>query len=271
MSGLYRSFENTLPSVPCDEIPVFLRHFHDQVRTRYQNLSTIQAIFSQMRKCVQRTRPECTRHCLKHMRLAKHERDRLRLASGQRIQQANREAHVFSISQIQQTCRFLANSTDPIDKILLLMLQSGLRLVEVLRQAHISPGTHPSYVRTYNLAKSGNSTEKPLLFTDYNQFARQFAQTRDYVRQSIGNDRYRRSTNKDLTNHFNQAVNTRVHRTLGPRYTSHIARKIYGVASYVKHGEHQSTHSLNSWLETVLGHKSITASLSYSNVKVTPD
>lgn len=265
-------FQHLLPRVSCDKMPTFLLYFHDRIRAKYNTLTTVANIFSQVRQLVKQKRPECAKDTASVVRLTEQERTSLKKQSAGRIQASNSNVKRFQKRDIKHTIAAWQASTDPLDKIPLLMLQSGMRLIEVLRLARVSPGKDSGWIRTTHLAKNRTpqsqamTVEKPLLYTTYAQFDRQLSDTRAFVKRSLGRHSHTMS-NKEVTNHFDHAVNTRVRSALGGQLGSHIARKIYGALSYKKFGE-RSGLSLNAWLEKVLGHKSLTTSLSYSNVKV---
>ena len=262
-------FEHLLPSVSPDNLEVFFKYFCHRVREQYGCLSTVQAIFGEMHKKAEKQRPNSIQACRAMISISDDEKLKLKRAGQKIVEKNNNHVHSFSQSQIEHVMRKLKQSTNPADKIVLLMLQSGMRLIEVLQVAHIAPSkTRPeTYIVLSNLAKKNNNSnvevEKPLLFTTYPEFKQQLQETRAYVQGKLS----RSSTNKQITNLFNHAVNVRIRKVLGAHYSSHIARKIYGALSYKVFGD-PNKQSFNAWLEKVLGHSSITTSLSYSNVHI---
>jgi integrase len=260
--------EHLLPKVQCNKMHSFMQYFHDRIRDRYTTLTTVSNIFGEMRAKARTLRPDCHYQVFA---LTDTERAKMRKESEKKVEKNNNDVQSFSVQQIEHVVKDLTKSNDQTDKILLLMLQSGMRLIEVLRVARVRPSQQANYAVFTHLAKQKKNSkstrvDKPLLFTDYKTFERDLASVRNYVRRDTAG-KEPSMTNKELTNHFNHSVNMRVRKHLGGNYTSHIARKIYGSLSYKKHGDPQTT-SLNAWLERVLGHKSITTSLSYSNVQV---
>src|SRR5574343_1865633 len=169
-SKTQKLFAHLLPSVSCTNLNSFLQYFHDKVRSKYTEIATVSAIFTQMRKTAQQKRPECLQQCRATIKLSDRERKEAKHKNDKRIEHANKHVHTFSEEVIEQAVQQWKESGDPADKIPLLMIQSGMRLIEVLRLASISPGTQSNYIRMSNLAKSksmkNKRVDKPLLFCD---------------------------------------------------------------------------------------------------------
>lgn len=256
-------FAHFIKTVSPEKRQTLTLYFRDKIRAKYKKLNTIITIFTQLRAVCED--PQCR----ETLRLTESERALTKRKGQARIETNNNHVSSFTEEQVRRAVQMLEQSEDPMDKIPLLMFQSGMRLIEVLKVSSIAPSSqgHKNYIRVKHLAKCTDTNkvvEKPLLFTTYKAFERQLLATRAFVKQSLGADR----DNKQVTNHFNHAVNSRVRKALGNSYTSHMARKIYGTLSYKMFAEKHTDMSLNAWLEKVLGHKSINTSLSYSNVKV---
>lgn len=267
-------FKHFLPSVKCANLQSFMRYFHERIRANYTELNTLSNIFTDMRKLAEQKRPECSQMCRAVLAVSQPERERMRRKSSKRIEHNNTHVINFTEQQIREVIDKLRKSDDDVDTILMLMLQSGLRIIEVLQLAQVTPAKSNSdkhYALFTNLAKTKNkqqaskTVEKPLLFTESDEFIENLRRVRAYVKKSLG-AQHKSMTNKQITNKFNHSVNVRVQKHLGGSYTSHIARKIYGSLSYKLFGSKDL--SLNAWLEKVLGHTTITSSLSYSNVNV---
>ena len=259
--------QKLLPNVAEERLERFCEYFRAQVRGHYTKLNTVQNAFVRLRKLAKHMRPTTADISQRVLQISDSEKQDARSMSQSRVEQNNNSVISFSQRQIERWIKQLKKSDKPIDNIVLLMFQSGLRLIEVLKVAEIAPGETPTTIKITRVAKQrGRLTkpvEKPLLFTTYDAFARLLKSTRQYVRRKITDNK----TNQELTNTFNHTVNERIRSLTGGQYSSHIARKIYGALSY-KLFANPAKVSLNAWLERVLGHKTITTSLSYSNVHV---
>ena len=259
-----------LPSVSDDRLERFCEYFRQQVRQHYTKLNTVQNAFVRLRKLAKNVRPSSVSVSQRVFQISEQEKQRARATSERRVEENNNSVISFSQRQIERWVKQLKKSDDPIDHITLLMFQSGLRLIEVLRVAEVAPAESKTAVTVTRVAKQRGRTfkplEKPLLFTTYDAFVRTLEKTREYVRGKT-NGRNGKRTNQEITNTFNHTVNERIRSLTGGTYSSHIARKIYGALSYKLFADPAKV-SLNAWLEKVLGHKNITTSLSYSNVHV---
>jgi hypothetical protein len=263
-------FEHLLPSVNTANLPSFLEYFRSLVddRQRY-TLHTVMATFVKLNKIAREVRPDAIEQVRQVFRATERDKSTLQTESEQRLEHNNTHVQSFTQTQIQNTVRTLEQSDHPLDKVVLLMIQSGMRMIEVLKLAEVRPGHDEMHITVHNLAKTRDKTqevEKPLLFTTFTKFTRQLELTRRYVERKTKdkNDH----SNTAITNCFNHGVNQRVRKALGGKqYTSHMARKIYGALSY-KMFANASKVSLNAWLEHVLGHKTLSTSLSYSNVHI---
>ena len=224
---------------------------------------------------------------LRELNVSVAQRRLLREECQRRIESANNHVFQFEEDKIKDLLHKLAtdSDSDEHDSILLLMLESGLRMIEVLymanvQKAEVSTRATCDWICVTQLAKTRHPDRpvtKPLLSMKFEEFERRLAKVREGVTAKSAARASSSTTNstttrdrvelhKSITNMYNHAVIKRVHVHLGP-YTTHIARKIYGALSYEWYGKLRSK-SLNAWLQTVMGHSSISTTLSYSNVTI---
>lgn len=257
----------------------------EQTRRKYHgSLHTLDGAFGRMRRVVQMAladQPEAIQQqlwgvALKVLNLRSGERRSLRSEQQQRIETANTHVFTFNEQTLRTLLARLAHSVDEHDAVLLLMLESGLRMIEVLSVATVVSATVNSraecdWVTVSNLAKSravDRKVTKPLLTLSWESFNGRLESLRALVLRKT-NQEMEQKERKAITNLYNHHVNARVRLHLGP-YTSHVARKIYGALSYRWYGMFRGT-SLNAWLQSVMGHTHMATSLSYSNVVVVGD
>lgn len=271
ISMCVKLFAYLLPSVGVSKLPQFLQYFHAHITDPAYSLHTQSSAFVMMNNVARQKRPEVLALVKSVFRLSKDDMDRVRSHAQKRIEQNNRHVLSFRQALVEQVIRKLESippeKQRPKFLIILTMLQSGMRMVEALKLARISPAHDQHHISVSNLAKTKDKAftiVKPLLFTTYDKFASQLRTLRNCVMKGKAGSKI---SNKELTNRYNHSVNTEIAKLLGPKCTSHTARKIYGSLSYKMYG-HTQNMSLNAWLEHVLGHQSITTSLSYSNVQV---
>lgn len=218
---------------------------------------------------------------LRELNVSAAQRRLLREECQRRIESANNHVFQFEEDKIKELLHKLAtdSDSDEHDSILLLMLESGLRMIEVLymanvQKAEVSTRATCDWICVTQLAKTRHPDRpvtKPLLSMKFEEFERRLAKVREGVTaksaaRASSTVKDRVELHKSITNMYNHAVIKRVHVHLGP-YTTHIARKIYGALSYEWYGKLRS-QSLNAWLQTVMGHSSISTTLSYSNVTI---
>ena len=248
----------------------------EQARRQYRNsLHSLDGAFGRMRKVVLMALKNDKQHpvwclTLKMLNVTGQQRRQLRQESDDHVETANSHMFSFEEDRIRALLGELVESDDEFDGILLLMLESGLRMIEVLCTAAIEKATVNTradceWVAITGLAKTKHPDRKvvkPLLSLTYDVFEMRFNE----LRASIAEKAVDVTDRKAVTNMYNHGVNARLHKHLGP-YTSHIARKIYGAISFEWYGRLRG-QSYNSWLQSVMGHSSIVTSLSYSNVCV---
>lgn len=272
---------------------------HRQMSAKYQSsLHSLDAALGRMRKVVWKAVHQDRTHAvyklaMQVLNVSREQRQELRDEQQQRLETANGRVYSFDEQRVREVLATLSQSdadedADGNDAVLLLMLESGLRMIEVLYTANVelapTPASAPvnsSWVKVTGLAKSKAQPDKcvtkPLLTISYESFRQRLVSVREQVARKsakvvadLPDDPdvvdVEGDTRKAITNIYNHQVNKRVRKHLGP-HTSHIARKIYGALSYEWYGKARG-QSLNSWLQLVMGHRMISTSLSYSNVVV---
>lgn len=273
-------------------VHIFKSINHDARHHYRSSLHTLDGAFMRMRKVVLLALQNNRDHPLyllaqKELNVSSAQRRLLREEYLRRIEQTNNHVFCFEEATIKQTLHTLRDSADIHDTILLLMLESGLRMIEVLctatiAQTEVHTRAMCDWVSVKGLAKTRQKDRqviKPLLTLSFDAFMARLALVRTTVQAKTAAEVVpisapvspplspRANQLKAVTNLFNHAVNMRVHVHLGP-HTSHIARKIYGALSYEWYGKLRG-QSLNAWLQSVMGHTAMSTTLSYSNVRIT--
>lgn len=264
-----------------EQLAVIFQTINREARNHYtKSIHTLDGAFARMRKCVFTALDKNKEHpvwklALRELNVTTAQRRAIRQQHAHHIENANGHVFQFEEQHIRNLLRNLPHSEDVHDHILCLMMESGLRMIEVLDMATVTrsadPAAHNNWISVTGLAKSHRQPDKtvvkPLLTMQFDQFTALWGSVRQHIasrtEQRRDNDEQRK---KAITNTFNHSVNNRVNKHLGP-YTSHIARKIYGAVSYEWYGKFKG-QSLNSWLQSVMGHSALSTTLSYSNVSI---
>ena len=271
---------------------------NEQLRHHYRRSKhTLDAAFGRMRTVVLIALENDRHHAIwplamRLLNVTPAERRAIRGEEQRRVESANAHVFCFRESATKLLLRKLRTSLDEHDGILLLMLESGLRMIEVLalasvEKAVVNTRSDCDWITVCGLAKTrrpDRKLTKPLLTMSFEEFDARLHKVRSSVAAKLAHPvtpdtepepgqllsaTVSTADRKAITNLYNHAVNARVHVHLGP-HTSHIARKLYGALSYEWYGKKRGV-SYNSWLQTVMGHSSIVTSLSYSNVAVVRD
>lgn len=258
-----------------------------ETRRKYcRSAQTRARAFADMRRVVLQAVGGDRKHAVwslarRHLTVGHIERRGLRQTHQKAVEWCNGHTYHFDWPWFERVDAQLRASSDVGDAIVWLMLQSGLRLVEVLTEAKLEEvKERETWVRVSNLVKTRGKARvvcKPLLGCTYADFCAVLARVRDEVDKSLvgvvsgrrdgdkdGNDLHVLARKRMATAKWDRRVNARVRRCIGP-FTSHICRKLYGAISYHLYCD-RARVSYNAWLERVMGHSDIMTSLSYSNV-----
>lgn len=153
--------------------------------------------------------------------------------------------------EIKAAVKTLKDSDDWHDKILLIILSSGRRLIEVLRNES-APQQIKENLAWMNLAKGAREiVYAPLLFIDYLDFHEAFGKIKmnrppPHLMESL--------TNSELTNKYNSKLNDRVKQILPGLQGTHGLRALYGKVAT----ETKKPRTMDSvlYLNQILGHQS---------------
>lgn len=192
------------------------------------------------------------------------EREKRRRMDSSNVQRYNRNIEQKSVNgkDILHMLRRLFTSEDTFDKIILLAVTSGNRLIELCSRSYFgSVGPSGSIINVSNLAKQADRrvVNKPLIFITPDEFMERL--------HSIRIELLGFADDTSLKNHVVGRVNKRVRKWLGEHVRFHDLRAIYGLISWWAFSRNES---LAGWLSMVLGHArhNLTSSLSYSTIKI---
>jgi hypothetical protein len=147
--------------------------------------------------------------------------------------------------EIKNAIDTLRKSKDWHDKVLLIMLATGRRLIEVLKLSHDPLKNKSGDLVWFNLAKGRKDpVYAPLLFIDYDELLKAWILVRKNVKST--------GTNKEITNRYNAALNNRVKELLPALKGTHGLRAVYGKTAT----ETKKPREMDSvlYLNKILGH-----------------
>ena len=183
--------------------------------------------------------------------------------SKQRLLKKNQNTKQISLSGIQDMVEKLKDPKYLADGIILAMLATGGRLIEVLKVSNYAKSDKENYIKITDVAKQKKQkvVEKPVLFISPDELLTLIGDIRNTIADDLD------KTNEELTNKYNGMVNTAIKTLFSDVNSSHDLRKIYGHQSYkLKPADDKS--SLSAWLNKVLVHDSLDTSLNYTNIEL---
>lgn len=241
-----------------------LRHIKKHLNKTYTNPHTRHKYHVIIRKVVRRHRPDLYTHAARIIAFEPREKLLMRRLGEETVEHNNKHVTTFEEDEVRRWASTLHASNRLEDKVIWLMLQSGCRMIEIIKTCSIKP-VSGSWVQFRGLCKTRDPHKritKPLLTTTASIFSAVLAHVRTHTPPLLSKEK--------TTLKFNAAVNARLRELTGRvSISSHMARKIYAALSYTYFADKQR-YSLNAWIKKVLGHKSLLTSLSYCNVHITP-
>ncbi len=187
----------------------------------------------------------------------------------------------ISKDEILDLINYFRSSSNVKDKILMLIMTTGRRLVDVLKVTPIpkEDKKNKDNIIITKISKNENNKHQvvpfscPLLIISHEEMV----QSWEFVRDSVGDDI--KLDNKKLTNLWNGKVNRSLKKSLPTRmkqnkqgteqsFTSHLLRKIYANLAFKLIGSGKKVQHV--FLTKVLGHKAGSTSYeNYSNLIIT--
>lgn len=181
----------------------------------------------------------------------------------QKLMVANNNITKVSKSHILEIIARIIASEYLSDAIILAMISSGSRLIEILKISKFTKSDIADHIAVEDVAKQKNTKNlvKPLLFIPVDQFLVLIKNIRFTLKNDLN------LPNDDLTNKYQQTINYSVKKYFDG-LKSHGLRKIYGAYSY-RMRPSTNKASFSGWLNKNLGHDSLDTSLYYTNIEIT--
>ena len=256
-----------------------LKPLYDVYRALYPNDKTLRQRLSEIRtKAIQKHQSEKVYAVSKrdsHFNLPEANRVAIVEAYKESIKAKNADKIQVDETLIYAKLTELALSKNVYEKIIVVLLASGSRSVEVFSKSKYSlMSGNDSYIRIDGLAKKRQTqideghdwVEKPVLFLTPKTLVRLVKEIRNHFKNKVVIDdngvlaKDKSATlNKYVVQHFPFLEDL--------HYKSSFLRKIYADLSY-KNFADKATTNYNSWISRVLGHEDMLTSFSYSFVNV---
>lgn len=208
------------------------------------------------------------------VRQSQKEYSKTREEGERRVEHRNSNQTVFTLEYVSSVVGILRPGITFADKVILLMLSSGARKIEIL-DASVSDFTFSADGETHlvqhGFAKKGRlaaitSISKPIIFLTSHRFLALLHEVRVEVAQR--GKRGRVEIGKSFSHQLEKRSSDLWPQNLanGYRTGTHINRAIYANVAYLLHGA--PDESLAHFIKHVLGHESMGTASSYMNVAI---
>lgn len=185
----------------------------------------------------------------------------------------------FSLSKIKSIIETTMNSTEMTEQFVFVALTTGFRSIDILVTGKYEKiKDKPNWIKITGFSKTTLrfdqeiSIEKRLLFDvpfakvdaaiksirlENSEMITKFQKKYTYV-----------DSNRKITNSLNGRLNRQVRKLFGEDFTIHKMRHLYSLAHYALYGG-DATEAY--WIQSILGHSSANASISYAALKIVND
>ncbi len=159
------------------------------------------------------------------------------------------------------------NSSDPLEKAISVMLNTGSRSIEVFKVSTYSEmKDNPSFINIKGIAKDRSKKgyeNKVIIRPLINVNADQIINAVKYIRDNLNLD----GDNDAISSRYNQTLNKRMKKLFPehPELTAHKCRYIAGQMAYLLYGQGGTE---NSYIQQFLGHEDGATSKTYQSINV---
>lgn len=243
------------------------------IKTLYQNENTSENVFVEFRKPIRQKYGDNSQIYIKSTHILGVSRER---ALERREEYQNKVAEKGLNRRNQQPIYddeiYTAidvgiNSSDPLEKAIAVMLNTGSRQIEVLKVSTYSEvKDNPSFVNVKGIAKDRSKRgyeNKVVIRPLINLTAEQVINAVKYIRENLNLE----GDNDAISSRYNQTLNKRM-KKLFPNHkdlTAHKCRYIAGQMAYLLYGQGGTE---NSYIQQYLGHEDGSTSRTYQSINV---
>lgn len=159
------------------------------------------------------------------------------------------------------------NSSDPLEKAIAVMLNTGSRSIEVLKVSTYSEVTYnPLFIHVKGIAKDRSKKgydKKVIIRPLINLSSDQVINAVNYIRENLNVE----GDNNAISSRYNQTMNKRMKKLFPshPELTAHKCRYIAGQMAYLLYGNNGVE---NSYIQQFLGHEDGATSRTYQSINV---
>jgi integrase len=165
----------------------------------------------------------------------------------------------FNINQLHRICDDLESSTNPYDQIILVMLATGSRMIEVLKISKYVSIDNNKMLSIIDAAK-GSSDRK--IIPNCIRSVR-VVELVDNIRNTL-KDKLKDMTNVEINNSFNKVINQRIEFIFrNENMSSHILRRVAAEWNYITYGGNAVR---TAYIKKYLGHVNINSTMSYLHI-----
>ena len=167
----------------------------------------------------------------------------------------------FNINQLQRICDDLDRSAHSYDHIILVMLATGSRMIEVLKVSKYVSVESNKMLSILDAAKG--SADRKIIPNCIRSV--RVVELVDNIRNTL-KDKLKDMTNVEINNSFNKVINQRIEFIFrNENMSSHILRRVAAEWNYITYGKNSVKVS---YIKKYLGHLNVSSTLPYMNIVI---
>lgn len=255
-------------SVFISKIKSLFTKLAELVKNIFKNENTQQTIYAKLNNVLRRLYGEESKIYIKGRQILGLGNER----NKQRIEEYNKQVesknlnldkteYKFNIGQLKRICDDLDRSINPYDQIILIMLATGCRMIEVLKVSKYVSVDKNKMLSIIDAAK-GSADRK--ITPNYIKPVR-VVELVDNIRNTL-RDQLNGKTNIEINNSFNKVINQRIEYIFKNKdITAHVLRRVAAEWNHITYGGNSVR---TAYVKKFLGHVNVSSTLSYMDIVI---
>jgi len=248
-----------------------IKNYYDILRKRYPNNRSLSVKLSEIRKVIKANQdPELYKLSTYdiYFNLPRDDRNKIKSDYKKSVEKKNMEQLNIKYKSIKSLIKELKTSNKLYDKVILLLIASGIRPIEIFISKFKRKTKYKLQIE--DLAKKRGKKSKvikPLNFMTSDEFITMLNDVKKNIASVENKDPIK---NNILNKNIHYKINRKIIELFDIPLTqnkSSFLRKLYSVISY-KHYNKRKNINFNLYLKTVLGHDDLLTSFSYSTINL---
>lgn len=238
------------------------------VKIVFVNENTKQTIYAKLNNVLRRLYGEESKIYIKGRQILGLGKER----NKQRIEEYNKQVenknldldkteYKFNLNQLKRICDDLDRSSNPYDHIILVMLATGSRMIEVLKVSKYVSVDKNKMLSVLEAAKGSNDRTiipnciKPVRVVELvNQI------------RAVLHEQLNGKTNIEINNSFNKVINQRIEFIFkNKEMSSHVLRRVAAELNYLTYG---GKSVRTAYIKKYLGHVNVSSTMPYMNIVI---